>query len=235
MLAGLGAKVAIFDLDETRGERVAAELGATYVCVDVTADDDVAAGLATARSANGQERILVNCAGTAVAQKTAFRNRETGEIGFHDLASFERILAINLLGTFRCCAMSAAGMMTLDAVDGEVGCIVNTSSIAAEDGQVGQTAYSASKGGIVGLTLPMARDLAKEQIRINAILPGVFSTPLVEANPEPVKQSLAAGIPHPSRFGRPDEFASLVVELCRNGYMNGETIRLDAAIRMQPR
>jgi NAD(P)-dependent dehydrogenase (short-subunit alcohol dehydrogenase family) len=234
-LTALGARVAIFDIDETAGRKLATELGCVFVAVDVMSDESVAAGFESARAENGQERILVNCAGTAIAQKTAFRDRESGAIRHHDMRAFERILAINLLGTFRCCAMPAAGMMSLDSVDGERGAIVNTSSIAAEDGQVGQTAYSASKGGIVGLTLPMARDLAREHIRVNTILPGVFGTPLVEANPQTVKDSLAAQIPHPSRFGRPAEFASMAIELCRNAYMNGATVRLDAGIRMPPR
>ena len=234
-LAGLGIQVGLFDIDEHEGRTLADEIGGFFVRVDVSSDQSVATGFEAARAENGQERILVNCAGTAIAQKTAFRNRESGAIGFHDMQSFERILSINLLGTFRCSAISAAGMMTLQPIDGERGCIVNTASIAAEDGQVGQTAYSASKGGIVGMTLPMARDLAREKIRVNTILPGVFSTPLVEANPQGVKDSLAAQIPHPSRFGLPAEFASMVIELCRNAYMNGASLRLDAGIRMPPR
>lgn len=234
-LAACGARVSIFDINADSGPALAEELGATFVRVDVSSDDSVEEGFAAARAANGQERILVNCAGTAVAQKTAFRNRETGEAGFHDMTTFSRILSINLLGTFRCSAMAAAGMLSLDAIGDEVGCIVQTSSIAAEDGQIGQTAYAASKAGIAGLTLPMARDLSRDRIRVNTILPGIFRTPLVEANPPEVNASLAAQIPHPSRLGQPEEFASLVLEVCRNAYLNGATLRLDAGIRMPPR
>jgi NAD(P)-dependent dehydrogenase (short-subunit alcohol dehydrogenase family) len=152
------------------------------------------------------------------------------------MANFTRIIEINLIGTFRCITHSAAGMMTLDTLaDGERGVIVNTASVAAIDGQMGQAAYSASKGGIVGLTLPVARDLMAEGIRVNTILPGIFDTPLLQGAPEAVKAGLAASVPFPKRLGRPDEFASLVLEMVRNSYFNGETVRLDGAIRMAPR
>ena len=210
-LAATGARVAVFDVNAELGASIANELGVAFCEVDVSSDESVEKGFRAARAANGQERILVNCAGTAVARKTAFRDRETGAPNFHDLASFSRILSINLIGTFRCSAIAAAGMMTLSPLEDETGCIIQTSSIAAEDGQVGQAAYAASKAGIAGMTLPMARDLAREKIRVNTILPGVFSTPLVNANPDSVNAALASQIPHPARFGRPGEFASLVL------------------------
>jgi len=145
------------------------------------------------------------------------------------------LIQINLVGTFRCIAKSAAGMMTLDTLDGERGAIVNTASVAAEDGQIGQAAYSASKGGVVGMTLPIARDLARENIRVNTILPGIFDTPLLAGAPENVRNALGAMVPNPARLGNPAEYASLAVEMCRNPYFNGEDVRLDGAIRMAPR
>lgn len=234
-LASEGVRVGIVDVDGQAGEALAAEVGGGCAPADVTSDDAVAAAFARLRERHGQERILVNCAGTAVAAKTAYRDRDTGEPGFHPLDAFSRIVDINLIGSFRCAAMSAAGMLSLEPLAGERGVIVNTSSIAAEDGQVGQTAYAASKAGIVGMTLPMARDLARDGIRVNTILPGVFETPLVAANPAKVNEALAARIPNPSRFGQPDEFASLVLEAVRNAYLNAAVIRLDAAIRLPPR
>ena len=234
-LAAAGVRVAVFDRDP-RGAAVAAEIGGVFGLVDVTSDAAVDAGFATARAAHGQERILINCAGTGNAAKTASRSRETGEIKHFPLDAFTRIIEINLIGTFRCIAKSAAGMLTLDPLaDGERGAIVNTASIAAEDGQMGQAAYSASKGGVVGMTLPIARDLMGEGIRVNTILPGIFDTPLMAAAPDKVREALAASVPFPKRFGRPAEYASLALEMCRNGYFNGEDVRLDGAIRMGPR
>ena len=234
-LAAAGVRVAVFDRDP-RGAAVAAEIGGVFALVDVTSDAAVDAGFATARAAHGQERILINCAGTGNAAKTASRSRETGEIKHFPLDAFTRIIEINLIGTFRCIAKSAAGMLTLDSLaDGERGAIVNTASIAAEDGQMGQAAYSASKGGVVGMTLPIARDLMGEGIRVNTILPGIFDTPLMDAAPDKVREALAAQVPFPKRFGRPAEYASLALEMCRNGYFNGEDVRLDGAIRMAPR
>jgi NAD(P)-dependent dehydrogenase (short-subunit alcohol dehydrogenase family) len=230
-----GVKVAIFDMNEKTGVPFAAETGSVYCNVNVTNEASVDAGFAQARAANGQERILVNCAGTGNAFKTAGRNKETGEIKSFPLEQFDRIIQINLVGTFRCIAKSAAGMLTLDPIDGERGAIVNTASVAAEDGQIGQAAYSASKGGVVGMTLPIARDLSRDFIRVNTILPGIFNTPLLAAAPEPVKAALGAQVPHPARLGNPEEYASLAVEMCRNAYFNGEDVRLDGAIRMAPR
>lgn len=235
LLSGFGVKCALFDLNEEKGEALAKELSGVFCKVNVTSDDSVDAGFAKARAAIGQERILINCAGTGNAIKTASRHKKTGEISHFPSDQFDLIIQINLVGTFRCIAKSAAGMLTLDPVDGERGSIVNTASAAAEDGQMGQAAYSASKGGVVSMTLPIARDLAREKIRVNTILPGIFDTPLLKGAPEPVLQALSAQVPNPSRLGNPDEFASLAVEMCRNGYFNGEDVRLDGAIRMAPR
>ncbi len=235
-LAAQGVKVALFDMNEAKGEALAGELGGVFCKVNVTSDDEVDAGFAKARAAIGQERILVNCAGTANAIKTASRAKDGGAIKHFPLADFDRIIQINLLGTFRCIAKSATGMMTLAGLaDGERGAIVNTGSVAAQDGQIGQAAYSASKGGVVGMTLPIARDLSVEGIRVNTILPGIFATPLMTSMPENVQTALGASVPFPKRLGQPQEFASLVLEMCRNGYFNGEVVRLDGAIRMAPR
>jgi len=235
-LAAEGVRVAIFDRDAARGEAVAADIGGMFAHVDVTSDTSVDAGFAAARGQHGQERILINCAGVGNAVKTASRARETGEIRHFPLDAFNMIIQINLIGTFRCIAKSAAGMLTLEAMDdGERGCIVNTASVAAEDGQMGQAAYSASKGGVVGMTLPIARDLMSEGIRVNTILPGIFNTPLMNAAPQNVKDALAASVPFPKRLGNAPEYASLALEMCRNSYFNGEDVRLDGAIRMAPR
>lgn len=235
-LAAEGVKVAIFDLNAEKGEAVAADIGGVFCAVNVTDDASVDAGFAKARAAHGQERILINCAGTGNAAKTASRSRETGEIRHFPLDAFNMIIQINLVGTFRCIAKSAAGMLTLEPMeDGERGAIVNTASVAAEDGQMGQAAYSASKGGVVGMTLPIARDLMSEGIRVNCILPGIFNTPLMNAAPQNVKDALAASVPFPKRLGNPQEYASLALEMCRNSYFNGEDVRIDGAIRMAPR
>jgi NAD(P)-dependent dehydrogenase (short-subunit alcohol dehydrogenase family) len=235
-LAAQGVKVAVFDMSEERGQQVAGEIGGVFCKVNVTSDADVDAGFAKARAAHGQERILVNCAGIVVGAKTAGRAKDTGEIKSFDLAAFERVIQVNLIGTFRCIARAAAGMLTLDPLeDGERGVIVSTSSVAAQDGQIGQAAYSASKGGVLSMTLPVARDLMADGIRVNSILPGIFHTPMMAGMPENVQASLAASVPFPRRLGRPEEYASLVVEMCRNGYFNGEHVRLDGAIRMAPR
>ncbi|KAK0355323.1 hypothetical protein LTR94_009068 [Friedmanniomyces endolithicus] len=235
-LAARGVRVAIFDLQRDKGEALAAEIGGLFCAVDVTSDDSVDAGFAAARAAHGQERILINCAGTGHAAKTAGRDRASGAIRHFPLDAFDRVIQINLVGTFRCIAKSAAGMLTLDPLaDGERGAIVNTASAAAEDGQMGQAAYSASKAGVVGMTLPIARDLMGEGIRINTILPGIFDTPLMNAAPQPVKDALAASVPFPKRFGLPEEYAALALCMIETGYFNGEDVRLDGAIRMAPR
>ena len=234
-LASHGVKIGIFDMNEEKGEAMASELGGVFANVNVTSDEQVDAGFAKVRGAIGQERILINCAGTGNAIKTASRDKKTGEISHFPLDKFDMIIQINLVGTFRCIAKSAAGMMTLDPIDGERGSIVNTASVAAEDGQIGQASYSASKGGVVGMTLPIARDLSRELIRVNTILPGIFDTPLLAGAPENVRAALGAMVPNPARLGAPDEYASLAVEMCRNSYFNGEDVRLDGAIRMAPR
>lgn len=235
-LARQGVKVALFDLNAEAGEALARELGGVFCQVNVTDEAQVDAGFAKARAANGQERILVNCAGTGNAVKTASRDKTTGEVKHFPLANFDRIIQINLVGTFRCIAKSAAGMLSLAPLDdGERGAIVNTASVAAQDGQMGQASYSASKAGVMGLTLPVARDLMGEGIRVNTILPGLFDTPLLQGAPEHVRAALAASVPFPKRLGRPDEYAHLAETLITNGYFNGECIRLDGAIRMAPR
>lgn len=236
-LTAEGVKVAIFDMNAEKGEAVAKELGGVFCNVNVTDEASVDAGFAKARAAIGQERILVNCAGTGNAMKTASRSKKTGEIKHFPLDAFNLIIQINLVGTFRCIAKSAAGMLTLEPLNelGERGAIVNTASVAAEDGQMGQAAYSASKGGVVGMTLPIARDLSGEGIRVNTILPGIFNTPLMQGAPDNVKAALAASVPFPKRLGNAEEYASLALEMIRNSYFNGEDVRLDGAIRMAPR
>jgi len=235
-LAAQGAKVAIFDFNEEKGDAVAKETGALFVKVDVTDEASVDAGFAAARAANGQERIMVNCAGTGNAFKTASRDKKTGETKHFPLDAFNRIIQINLVGTFRCAAKSAKGMLDLEPdEDGERGVIVNTASAAAQDGQIGQAAYSASKGGVYSLTLPMARDLSGDGVRVTCIMPGIFETPLMIGASPAVLEALSASVPFPKRLGRPAEFASLVLEMVRNGYFNGEVVRLDGAIRMAPR
>jgi NAD(P)-dependent dehydrogenase (short-subunit alcohol dehydrogenase family) len=235
-LAAQGVKVAIFDMNDAKGEAIAKELGGTFCLCNVTSEEDVDAAFAKARAAHGQERILINCAGTGNAFKTASRDRKSGEIKHFPIEAFNWIIQINLVGSFRCLAKSAAGMLTLEPLqDGERGAIVNTASVAAEDGQMGQAAYSASKGGIVGMTLPIARDLMSEGIRVNTILPGIFNTPLMNAAPPQVKEALAASVPFPKRLGLPEEYAQLALTMVTNGYFNGEDVRLDGAIRMAPR
>ena len=235
-IAATGARVALFDLNEEKGEAIAKEIGGIFCKVDVTSDEDVAAAFEKARAAHGQERLTVNCAGIAIGQKTVSRKRDTGEIRAHDMAAFERTVRINLFGSFRVLSQSAAGMMTLEPMaDGERGLVVNTASVAAQDGQIGQAAYAASKGGVYAMTLPVARDLAQEGIRVNTILPGIMWTPMMAGMDQKVQDALAAAIPFPSRLGTPADYASLVLELVRNVYINGECIRLDGAIRLAPR
>jgi NAD(P)-dependent dehydrogenase (short-subunit alcohol dehydrogenase family) len=235
-LASRGVRVALFDLQADGGAALAREIGGVSCAVDVTDESSVEAGFARARAAHGQERVLVNCAGMANGIRTASRSREDGSIRHFPLDAFERVIQVNLVGSFRCIARAAAGMMTLEPLaDGDRGAIVNTASVAAEDGQVGQAAYSASKGGVVAMTLPIARDLAPEGIRVNTILPGIFDTPLLQAMPEPVKAGLAASVPFPRRLGQPAEYAQLALLMIENGYFNGAHVRLDGAIRMAPR
>jgi NAD(P)-dependent dehydrogenase (short-subunit alcohol dehydrogenase family) len=235
-LARRGARVAVFDRDTSRGEQVASEIGGIFCEVDVTSDEKVAAAFDKARSAHGQERILVNCAGVATAAKTVARDKETRAAKFYPMQQFELTIQINLIGTFRCIAHSAFGMVDLQPLDdGEKGVIIDTASVAAEDGQIGQVAYSASKGGVLAMALPIARDLMNEGIRVNTILPGVFKTPMVAMMPENVQDALGAQVPFPKRLGRPEEYARLACFLIENPYMNAAAVRLDGGIRMAPR
>ena len=235
-LAAKGVKVAIFDRDADKGEKVAAEIGGIFCHVDVTSDESVDAGFAKAREASGQERICVNCAGVANAMKTVGRDKETGAVKRYPIHQFELAIQINLIGSFRCIAHSAHGMVDLEPLaDGEKGVIINTASVAAEDGQIGQAAYSASKGGVLAMTLPIARDLMNEGVRVNTILPGVFKTPMVAMMPPNVQDALGAQVPFPKRLGKPEEYADLACFLIENSYMNAASVRLDGGIRMAPR
>ena len=235
-LAARGAKVAVFDRDADKGEKVAAEIGGIFCEVDVMSDEKVAAAFEKARAAHGQERILVNCAGVANAAKTVARDKETKAPKMYPMQQFELVVGINLIGTFRCISHSAFGMVSADPLDdGERGVIINTASVAAQDGQIGQAAYAASKGGVVGLTLPVARDLSAFGIRVVTILPGLFHTPMFESVPEEFRKALEASVPFPSRLGKPEEYAKLVRAIVDNDMLNGEVIRLDGALRMQPK
>jgi NAD(P)-dependent dehydrogenase (short-subunit alcohol dehydrogenase family) len=234
-LRAAGARVAIFDSNEDTGNAAAAATGATFCQCDVLTDESVDAAFAKARAANGQERALVCCAGGGNAIPTARRDKTTGAINIFPSDKFEWVLRLNTVGTFRCITRAAAGMMTLDPIDGERGVLVNTASAAASEGQMGQAAYSAAKAAIVGMTLTIARDLAREAIRCTTIQPGIFSTPAMSRATPQMLEALGAMVPFPPRLGHAEEFASLALEIIRNGYLNGETIRLDGAIRMQPR
>ena len=231
-LTNLGAKVAIFDLNKDAGEKVASETGAIFIECNISDEASVDNAFAQSRKINGQERALINCAGIVKGIKTASRDKETQDIKHFPLDVFAQVININLIGTFRMIAKAAAGMMALDAIDGERGIIINTASIAAFDGQIGQAAYAASKAGVAGLSLPVARDLAGDCIRINAICPGIFNTPMMASLPQNVQDSLGASVPFPKRLGKGDEFASLACHIIENQYLNGENIRLDGAIRL---
>ena len=232
-LTAAGMKVALFDLNAERGKALADQIGGTFCQVDVSDNASVERGFDEARAAQGQERVLVNCAGTSIVKRAASRSRQTGEIRRFPSEEFEKVIRVNLLGSFNTIAASAAGMLNLEPLeDGERGVIVNTSSIAALEGEAGQAAYSASKAGIIGMTLPLARDFQKEGIRVNTILPGSFDTPLLSTAPPDIYQRLVDAVPFPHRLGKPSEFASLVLEMCRNTYFNGESVRLDGAVRL---
>jgi NAD(P)-dependent dehydrogenase (short-subunit alcohol dehydrogenase family) len=225
-----GALVTIADVNAEKGSALASELGLHFVTCDVREEEQVQAAVQAAAERDGGLRIAVCCAGTGWAQKVA------GSKGPHPLMPFETIISINLIGTFNVLRFAAAAMIANDPLDdGERGVCVNTASIAAYDGQVGQIAYSASKGGVVALTLPAARDLAQYGIRVNTIAPGLFDTPLLAALPEEARQKLGAGVPYPPRLGQPAEYAQLAGQLIENRMLNGETIRLDGALRMPPR
>jgi len=225
-----GALVTIADVNAEKGQALGAELGLEFVACDVREQEQVQAAVEQAARADGGLRIAVCCAGTGWAQKVA------GSKGPHPLLPFETIISINLIGTFNALRFASAAMIANEPLeDGERGACVNTASIAAFDGQVGQIAYSASKGGVVAMTLPAARDLAQYGIRVNTIAPGLFDTPLLAALPEEARQKLGAGIPFPQRLGTPGEYAQLACQLIENRMLNGETIRLDGALRMPPR
>lgn len=236
-LAAKGVKVALFDMNKERGEAIAAEIGGVFCECNVTSDESVDAAFAKAREAHGQERVLVNCAGIATAIKTLSRDRETGAIKQYPMDLFNQVIQVNLVGTFRCIMKSAAGMLTLDPIDadGQRGAIVNTASVAAQDGQVGQAAYTASKAGVLGMTLPIARDFMNEGIRVNTILPGIFETPMMKSLPEKAQQSLAAAVPFPKRLGKPEEYAKTALFLVEHDYINAEHVRMDGGIRMSPK
>jgi NAD(P)-dependent dehydrogenase (short-subunit alcohol dehydrogenase family) len=229
MLAEQGARVAILDLNEQLGEKLASELGGAFVKADITNEEEVTAAVDAAQEKVGPLRVLVNCAGTGFPMKTVAKGKP------HDLSVFRKVIEINLIGTFSVLSKVAAKMVDLDPVGEERGVIINTASVAAFEGQIGQASYSASKGGIVGMTLPIARDLAQSGIRVVTIAPGIFHTPLLGNLPEEARQSLGKQVPFPSRLGEPSEFALLAKAIIENPMLNGETIRLDGAIRMAPR
>ena len=228
-LAAKGAKVAVFDLNVDAAEEAAKAVRGLAVIGDVADETSAAAALAKAAAAHGAARVLVNCAGIGVAR------RVVGREGPHALADFEKVIRVNLIGTFNMIRLAAAEMSKLEPIDGERGVVISTASIAAYDGQIGQAAYSASKGGVVAMTLPAARDLAQYGIRVNTIAPGLFDTPLLAALPEEGRQKLGAGVPFPQRLGASAEYAHLACEIVENRMLNGETIRLDGALRMPPR
>ena len=230
MLAEAGAKVAVFDINQKAAAEVAIDINGIAVACDVT--DSAAAEQAFAKAAtdHGPARILINCAGVGPAK------RIVGRDGPMPLAEFERVIAVNLIGTFNALRLATAAMQSLPPLqDGERGVIVCTASVAAYEGQIGQAAYAASKGGVVGLVLPAAREFAQFGIRVNAIAPGIFSTPMLHALPEAAQQSLAASVPFPKLLGQPPQFAALVRHMIENRYLNGEVVRLDGALRMAPR
>lgn len=229
-LAEAGARVAVLDRNAEAAAAVAARIGGFAATVDVTDAAGAEAALAAAEAALGPPRVLVNCAGIGEA------GRILGRDGPLALEAFARVISVNLIGTFNMLRLAAARMSTLDpGPDGERGVVVNTASVAAYEGQVGQAAYAASKAGVVGLTLPAARELARAGIRVMTIAPGLIETPMFNGVPETLRQGLAASVPFPSRLGRPEEYAALVLQICANRYLNGEVIRLDGALRMAPR
>ena len=233
MLSAKGAKVAVLDLGKSRGAAVAEELGgnAIFVEADVTNDAQLAAAIAQAAETFGAIHVTVNCAGIATAGKTLGKGSQP-----LDLGPFRKTIEVNLIGTFNVIRLVAAHMAkNAPGDDGERGVIINTASVAAFDGQIGQAAYAASKGGVVGLTLPVARDLSRDGIRCCTIAPGIFETPMLMGLPEPARQALGASVPFPQRLGRPAEYAALACQIIENTMLNGETIRLDGAIRMAPK
>lgn len=229
-LAANGAKVAIFDLDQEQGSALASEIGGLFIQVDVSSGASVAAAIARAEARHGTARILVNCAGVCPAAKTVGRDGQP-----HSMDIYRRAIEVNLIGTFNMISKVAARAANVEELAGERGVIINTASVSGYEGQIGQAAYSASKGGVIGMTLPVARDLASYKIRVMSIAPGVFLTPMIEAMPKDRQDALGAQVPHPSRLGRPEEYGRLVEAIIRNPMLNGEVIRLDGAIRFSPR
>jgi NAD(P)-dependent dehydrogenase (short-subunit alcohol dehydrogenase family) len=229
-LAKAGAKVALLDVNFEAAKQTAAKIGGLAICCDVTSADDAVSALTEAKAKHGVARILVNCAGVGPAK------RMVGRDGPMPLSDFEKVIAVNLVGTFNMMRLAAAGMQVLAPLDdGERGVIVSTASVAAYEGQIGQTAYAASKGGVAALTIPAARELSQFGIRVMAIAPGIFGTPMLRALPQAAQDSLGASVPFPKRLGEPREFAELVLTIVRSGYLNGEVIRIDGALRMAPR
>jgi NAD(P)-dependent dehydrogenase (short-subunit alcohol dehydrogenase family) len=229
-LAAQGAQVAVCDLNIKLAESIAAEINGTAIVCDVTEAASAEAAVAQAAKAHGPARVLVNCAGIGVAKRVVGRDQP------HPLADFEKVIKVNLIGSFNMLRLATAAMSKLEPLaGGERGVVINTASVAAYDGQIGQAAYAASKGGIVGMTLPIARELAQFGIRVLTIAPGLFLTPLLGGLPQEAQQSLAAAIPFPPRLGQPEEFASLVLHMIDNSYLNGEVVRLDASLRMAPK
>jgi NAD(P)-dependent dehydrogenase (short-subunit alcohol dehydrogenase family) len=238
-LAANGIKVTIFDLNEEKGEEIAKEIGGVFAKVDVTSEDSVVAGFEKARAAHGQERILVHCAQISKGGKTIARDKETGGYKRYSTDDYEFSARGILVASYRLASLSALGMTTLEPLeDGERGVITLTASAAAQDAQIGQVGYGSCKAGVNGLVLPLARDLMDLGIRVNSIMPGIFATPpmlAVKDRAPAIFEGLAASVPFPKRLGKPEEFGSLVMELVRNSYFNGQNIRLDGAIRMPPR
>jgi NAD(P)-dependent dehydrogenase (short-subunit alcohol dehydrogenase family) len=229
-LAALGAKVALLDINGDAARDSAAKFGGIGIACDVTSPNSMATAIAEARAQHGPARILVNCAGIGPAR------RIVGRDGPMPLDDFAKVIGVNLIGTFNAMRLAAADMQTLGPLDdGERGVIISTASVAAYDGQIGQAAYSASKGGVVAMTLPAAREFAQFGIRVMAIAPGIFNTPMVGGMPQEVQDSLAASIPFPKVLGKPAQYADLAVHIVENRYLNGEVIRLDGAIRMAPK
>jgi NAD(P)-dependent dehydrogenase (short-subunit alcohol dehydrogenase family) len=229
-LAASGCKIALWDMNADKGEALAERLNGVFCAVNVADEASVKAGLERTLAAVGVPRILVNCAGIAIGEKTIGKN------GPHRLDSYKRVIDVNLTGTFNCIRLVAEQMERLEPLeDGERGVIINTASVAAFEGQIGQAAYAASKGGVVAMTLPIARDLMNLGVRCNTIAPGIFWTPMMAGMDPKIQEALAAMVPFPKRLGRPEEYASLALEICRNTMINGAVIRLDGAIRMQPK
>jgi NAD(P)-dependent dehydrogenase (short-subunit alcohol dehydrogenase family) len=235
-LAAAGVKVAIFDINEEKGAEVARSIGGLFCKVDINSEDSALAGFAKARAAHGQERILVHCAMTSRRGKTLAFDKAAGKLKRLPTSDYEAGVQGVLIASYRMASLAAEGMSTLEPLeDGERGCITLTSSVAAQDGQIGQVIYASGKAGVNGLVLPMARDLSDLGIRVNSIMPGIFSTPLMLGAAPHVLESLSASVPFPKRLGKPEEYASLALEMARNTYFNGQCVRLDGAIRMAPR